>query len=190
MDKDGNCFIFCNTVSGTGVFALAKRMDLPSALAAIQNGMFDSVIRLDDGIPPCSLESCGVLSSIASNCEELLAMNNNIPFMPCISGSQYILSNCGLSLFFSFLSVIPKEMCGVEIQADKEGYAIISATVKAANADELAMRLELLQDIMDTQNLNLAYSRNGDEIKIAFLPYYIDDGLYGVKSTIEILKFL
>ncbi len=108
----------------------------------------------------------------------------------------YIFSVGGFALFLSFLYMTEakhKNAINVCIKLNEhQGHHLACAQILIIQYIHAGIkeRLAFLRNTMDSQNLNMFYKEDGDEIKIVFLPYYIDDGLHGVKAPIENFKLI
>ena len=211
-DINSNGFLFCQSVSTVGVFAFIKRIDInpDEAATIIREAFCNEIICLNCEYCACSEESYSEiynmlsqiinrLSSKASSgikIHDMLSSVTHIPIRisfdnadtslqnagPC----EYVLCVQGFAVFLSFLCMT-HEIAIIKIKS-YNNYHIAYATIKADGIFQASIlkKLDFLKNVMYSQNLNLFYSIKENEINIIFFPYYIDDGLLGVKAPINL----
>lgn len=154
---------------------------------------FNSLLSLDKIRNPKIHDITMSATSISDN---LLIDKTSLDIYEGNSDDEYVFSPCGFALFLSFVylssaKLNSKETVKIELKNNRGCFAVC-ASIKASldSQSNILPKLSFLSNIMDLQNLNLFYSKKGEEINMIFLPYYIDDGLHGVKAPIEFKKIL
>lgn len=185
-DTKGNLFIFIKPY-GSGIFAIAKRLDISSAnMSTIIRERLDDFIYLGSLPTDCAEKHIdpSLIMEFFATCDSIMALTA-IPESNFSEADEYVFSHEGYSLFLTFI-----RMHGaVELEyKDGGGYKIFYACID--DIPHVSDRLEFMISAMDSQSLNLYYIKEDGKLRIAFLPYYIDDGKLGVKTKIEFNKYL
>ena len=215
-DNRSNGFMFFQSTAIAGVFAFVKRIDIhPDKAATIIRSVFsDDVICLNGEKTEYCEEDFSYIASSVNSFISLLATNGKSGYKMhgmiasltnassklsvelsdtnefCgAEGNDYVFSPCGFALFVGFLCLSGANS-RIKIHPHHNNCNIAHTQIFADSdlGSSLIPKLDFLRSLMDLQNLNLFYSPRGNEIDIIFLPYYIDDGLHGVKAPIDYLN--
>ncbi len=191
-DENSNGFLFFQSEITAGVFAFIKRIDInpDEAATIIRESFSDRIVCLNGGCDNYSEDAFLNFSSMATRVSQLLENDFSDAFIYSASlrdtSQEYVFSPCGFSLFLYFIRMT-KSNPDVSFSPYKNGSVIVSAQLitNGDRNDEILKKLGFVMKIMDLQNLNIYYTHSNNEIKISFFPYYIDDGLHGVKAPIN-----
>ncbi len=195
----GTSFMFFKPEYCAGIFTIVKRLDImPHEMATIIRESFDgNVIYLggEHTELPCDRDR---MQDVISSITRSLAIFNdpealtNVRLLCDIDRSysgEYVFCRNGYSLFLLFLCMSASKDTDMKLSCKEyDNYKIISACIDTR--PNISERLAYLSDVMEAQSLNLYYVKEDDKLKIAFLPYYIDDGKLGVKAEIDLTKIL
>ena len=215
-DRKNQGFLFFKPTSGAEPFALVKRLDISGNIAAtiINERFSDAFVSVSDlPFSTYSEEDYIEIESIINNVKtmlsacapavrhshDILTCANNIsssfgdnaiklnPDGPLEERDDYIFSSSSLSLMLMFLYMTARGRgASFNISIEGKTVGVLQASITLKDAPTRA--LEFLQSAMEKQNLSLFYRTDDDTTKILFIPYYIDDGLYGVKAPITFVN--
>ena len=203
-DLNENGFLFFSNKSKSSLFAVAKMIDMNSGIAStiIQKHFPDEVFCIGTANEENSYEHYIQIHDTIYNTKQLVSSNsvadyfkiNKNTFTSTEIKSEYVFCDNGFNLFLSFVYLFAKthnDADNPHISVHNiDGAKIIKIKLNCADehSDNLTSKLNFLRDTLDAQNLSLFYEIDREEIKILFLPYYIDDGLFGVKAPINFKK--
>ncbi len=198
-DTDGNIFLFYTSPLYANLFAFVKKLDIDADMSAtiVYNGQIPdehAVTALTQSLLPAR-DRQGLIVTETNALppafgDYLLPSEyalNKTTAHPSIADG-YVFSKFGFVLFMSFLYMTASALdLNIQLTLDAKS-GVISAELDTSGRDTeiIILRLDFMRRIMDTQNLNLFYKK-GEALSLLFLPFYIDDGLYGVKAPINIL---
>ncbi len=164
-------------------------------------GICDTICNLQKLLLSCNTrdpDTREMQSSIQGISECFCENEINLELSELALGNKqgYIFSAGGFVLFLSFFYMTASKLGarnGVRLSLGGNAAAsVIRAELNISDNDheKIISKLDFLRDTMDAQNLTLFYTLENQSIKTVFLPYYIDDGLHGVKAPIEPLNYL
>ena len=203
-DLNENGFLFFSNKSKSSLFAIAKIIDMKNDIAAtiIQKHFTDDVFCIGAANEENSSENYIEIHNIICNTKQLLSADavtsyleiDKSTFTSTKIKSEYVFCDNGFNLFLSFVYLFARGRNDIDkphISVHNiDGAKIIKVILNCADghSESFMSKLNFLRDTLDAQNLSLFYEIDQEEIKIMFLPYYIDDGLFGVKAPINFEK--